>query len=187
MKQVEIIESPKGVYHCEPNISTDEWVQILSDEKLITPNYKTAIMAFYNEPGHKSTCKVLSIKLYGDPIGTQKIKNWITNFGKAVVKYLNRFQIVDSDASERFWLVTMCMGKKNNEGLFETTLRPELVQAIEKLGWNTPVAYTWIPFYMEMADKLLMYKNRRKELVDIVYALGEKYVGYINVSSTNSK
>lgn len=183
MKQVEIIESPKGVYHFEPNISTDEWVQILSDEKLTTPNYKTAIMAFYNEPGHKSTCKVLSIKLYGDPTGTQKINNWITNFGKAVAKYLNRFQIVDSDASERFWHVTMCMGKKNNEGLFETTLRPELVQAIEKLGWNTPIAYTWIPFYMEMADKLLMYKNQRKELVDIVYALGEKYVGYIRNTS----
>ena len=179
MTQVEIIESPKGVYHCEPNISTDKWVEILSDKELTTPNYKTAIMAFYNEPEHKSTCKVLSIKLYGNQTGTQKINNWITNFGKAVVKYLNRFQIVDSDASERFWHVTMCMGKKNDEGLFETTLRPELVQAIEKLGWNTPNAYTWIPFYMEMADKLLMYKNRRKELVDIVYALGEKYVGYI--------
>ena len=183
MEQIKIVESPKGVYHCEPNISADEWVDILSNEDLTTSNYKTAIMAFYNESGHKSTCKVLSVKLYGDSTGAQKINNWITNFGKAVVKYLNRFQIIDFDGSERFWHVTMCMGKKNDEGLFETTLRPELVQAIEKLGWNTPVAYSWIPFYMEMADKLLMYKNRRKELVDIVYALGEKYVGYIR--STN--
>lgn len=29
--------------------------------------------------------------------------------------------------------------------------------------------FTWIPFYEEMAQKLLTFKDRRKDLVDIVY------------------
>lgn len=41
--------------------------------------------------------------------------------------------------------------------------------------------FSWIPFYMEFADKLLEYKNNRKELLDIVYGLGD-YVNYISLS-----
>lgn len=32
--------------------------------------------------------------------------------------------------------------------------------------------FTWIPFYEEMATKLLSFKDKRKELVDMVYATG---------------
>ena len=28
--------------------------------------------------------------------------------------------------------------------------------------------FTWIPFYMEFADKLCFYKNRRSKLVEII-------------------
>ena len=38
--------------------------------------------------------------------------------------------------------------------------------------------FTWIPFYEELANKLLEYKEKRKELVEIVYSLDEKYVSY---------
>ena len=33
--------------------------------------------------------------------------------------------------------------------------------------------FSWIPFYTELAEKLLTYKDQRKELTDIVYELGE--------------
>lgn len=33
--------------------------------------------------------------------------------------------------------------------------------------------FSWIPFYTELAEKLLTYKDKRKELSDIVYELGE--------------
>lgn len=39
--------------------------------------------------------------------------------------------------------------------------------------------FTWIPFYEEMAQKLLTFKDRRKDLVDIVYSLGNEYTDYI--------
>lgn len=43
--------------------------------------------------------------------------------------------------------------------------------------------FTWIPFYMEMADKLLTYKDKRKPLLHLIYALGPKYVGYIKTNN----
>lgn len=39
--------------------------------------------------------------------------------------------------------------------------------------------FTWIPFYEEMAQKLLAFKDRRKELIEIVYSLGGEYTDYI--------
>jgi len=32
------------------------------------------------------------------------------------------------------------------------------------------MAYTWIPFYKELAQKLLQFKNDRKPLVDFIYS-----------------
>lgn len=40
--------------------------------------------------------------------------------------------------------------------------------------------FTWIPFYTELAKKLLEFKNNRSDLVKIVYELDEKYVNFIN-------
>lgn len=177
MKKIKVIESPKGTFSSTINISTEEWKSILANPDVTTTNYKDALMAFYNEPEHKSTCKTLSLKHYGNAKDAQKYNSWIASFGKAVVKHLNRFQIIDTDGAERFWHVSMCSGTQTDDGLFETTLRPEIVQAIEVLGWNKRL--TWIPFYIEMADKLLSFKDNREPLLDIVYKLDKKFVGYI--------
>lgn len=177
MEQIKVTESPKGTYSCNIAVSTKEWQEILANPGITTSNYRKAIMAFYNEPGHKSTCKILSLKHYGNAKDAQKFNSWITKFGIAVVKHLNRFQIIGTNGEERFWHVTMASGKRTEEGLFETTLRPEIVEAIELLGWNK--RFTWIPFYLEMADKLSQYKENRKPLLDIIYELDKQYVGYI--------
>lgn len=39
---------------------------------------------------------------------------------------------------------------------------------------------TWIPFYQEFAQKLLPYKNNRKDLLAIVYSLDSKFTDYIH-------
>lgn len=177
MEQIKVIAGPKGTYSCNIGVSTAEWQEILANSEVTTTNYKYALMAFYNEPGHKSTCKRLSLKHYGNAKDAQKFNSWITNFGKAVVKHLNRFRIIDTDGTEKFWHVSMCSGRNTEDGLFETTLRPEIVSAIEALGWNKRL--TWIPYYIEMADKLSQFKDNRKPLLDIVYALDKNFVGYI--------
>lgn len=177
MEKIQVTVSPDGVYSCEIGVSVEEWEEILSDPTVTLSGYKTALLAFYNAPGHTSTCKTLGQQIYGDNNAGQKFNSWITNFGEAVIRHLNRFQIYGSDGKKSFWTVAMGKGGENDMGWFEWTLRPEIVQAIDNLGWNKH--YTWIPFYMEMADKLLQFKDNRAPLLDIVYQLDDSFVAYI--------
>lgn len=136
MKQIFVKKTSQGTLSCNVEITQEEWKHILLNPDVTTANYKQALMAFYNEPQHQSSCKMLSLKYYGDASGTQKFNSWITSFGKAVVKHLNRFQIIDAEGKERFWHVAMSAGAENEDGLFVTSLRPELVAAIEEIGWG---------------------------------------------------
>ena len=177
MKNIQMIEEPRGTFSSELGVNVAEWQEILSDRQVTTDNYRRALMAFYNEPGHKSTCSALSLKYFGNAKDAQRYNAWITKFGMAVVKRLGRFHVIDTKGEECFWNVAVNPGKDLGQGKFEWTLRSELVQAIEKLGWHQK--FSWIPFYMEMADKLLAFKDNRKALVDIVYSLNKRYVNYI--------
>ena len=178
MKNIQMIEEPRGTFSSELGVSVAEWQEILSDRQVTTDNYRRALMAFYNEPGHKSTCSALSLKYFGNAKDAQRYNAWITKFGMAVVKRLGHFHVIDTKGEECFWNVAVNPGKDLGQGKFEWTLRSELVQAIEKLGWHQK--FSWIPFYMEMADKLLAFKNNRKSLVDVVYSLNNRYVNYIH-------
>ena len=178
MKNIQMIEEPRGTFSSELGVNVAEWQEILSDRQVTTDNYRRALMAFYNEPGHKSTCSALSLKYFGNAKDAQRYNAWITKFGMTVVKKLGRFHLIDTKGEECFWNIAVNPGKDLGQGRFEWTLRSELVQAIEKLGWHQK--FSWIPFYMEMADKLLTFKNNRKALVDIVYLLDSQYVKYIH-------
>lgn len=74
-----------------------------------------------------------------------------------------------------------CLARYVKDG-FEYKIRPELEAAFNKTGilkgvklesMETENRFSWIPFYTELAEKLLTYKDQRKELTDIVYELGE--------------
>lgn len=158
----------------------DEWQEILTNPQITTENYREALLAFYREPEHKATCSALSLKYFGNAKDAQRYNAWITKFGESVVKTLDRFHVFDTKGKEVYWNVAMNPGVDLGGGRFEWTLRSELVQAIEKLGWNQN--FSWIPFYMEMADKLLAFKNNRKALVDIMYSLDSQYVSYIHTN-----
>lgn len=180
MKNIQIIEKPKGTSSCDIGISVDEWQEILTNPQITTENYRKALLAFYREPEHKATCSALSLKYFGNAKDAQRYNAWITKFGESVVKTLDRFHVFDTKGKEVYWNVAMNPGVDLGGGRFEWTLRSELVQAIEKLGWNQN--FSWIPFYMEMADKLLAFKNNRKALVDIMYSLDSQYVSYIHTN-----
>ena len=180
MKNIQIIEKPKGTSSCDIGVSVDEWQEILTNPQITTENYREALLAFYREPEHKATCSALSLKYFGNAKDAQRYNAWITKFGESVVKMLDRFHVFDTKGKEVYWNVAMNPGVDLGGGRFEWTLRSELVQAIEKLGWNQN--FSWIPFYMEMADKLLAFKNNRKALVDIMYSLDSQYVSYIHTN-----
>ena len=180
MKNIQIIEKPKGTFSCDIGICVDEWQEILTNPQITTENYREALLAFYREPEHKATCSALSLKYFGNAKDAQRYNAWITKFGESVVKTLDRFHVFDTKGKEVYWNVAMNPGVDLGGGRYEWTLRSELVQAIEKLGWNQN--FSWIPFYMEMADKLLAFKNNRKALVDIMYSLDSQYVSYIHTN-----
>ena len=180
MKNIQIIEKPKGTSSCDIGISVDEWQEILTNPQITTENYREALLAFYREPEHKATCSALSLKYFGNAKDAQRYNAWITKFGESVVKTLDRFHVFDTKGKEVYWNVAMNPSVDLGGGRYEWTLRSELVQAIEKLGWNQN--FSWIPFYMEMADKLLAFKNNRKALVDIMYSLDSQYVSYIHTN-----
>ena len=48
------------------------------------------------------------------------------------------------------------------------------------------LSFTWIPFYTEMAEKLLEYKDNRKELVKIVYGMDEEDVRFFKDDRKNN-
>lgn len=133
MKEIHIVENPKNCYSCELDITVEEWKELLSNKDITSENCKEALIAFYKEPEHKSTCSLLAEK-YGQ---TKNFYNQqIRRLGEAVRESLNRFRIVEDDGTERYWHIPVKFGRTLPDGRFEWTLRDELVEAMEKLGWN---------------------------------------------------
>lgn len=50
MKNIQIIEKPKGTFSCDIGISVDEWQEILTNPQITTENYREALLEFYCEP-----------------------------------------------------------------------------------------------------------------------------------------
>jgi 5-methylcytosine-specific restriction endonuclease McrBC GTP-binding regulatory subunit McrB len=125
-KQVKI---ENGEYVCDTDVSVEEWRNILQDTTLFNDNYRKWLIRFYEEPDHKSTCKAIGEKYEVSP---QSPNGSITNFAKAVQKKLNRFEIIGTDGQPSYWIIVM-NGKTLPNGLFEWTLRPELVTAIKEM------------------------------------------------------
>ena len=117
-----------GNYICDIDVSVEEWKSILKDETLMDEKYKDWLIKFYNEQGHKSTCKTLGEKYnvsYNLPNAA------IRDFAKAVRKKLG-FEVVGTDGQPTYWIIPMT-GKTVADG-FEWAIRPELVQAMEETG-----------------------------------------------------
>ena len=174
------VVNTNGIYSCdELDITVEEWKKVLQDS-LVYNNYKLWLARFYQEVEHKATCKYMGEKY---KCSSQTPNSVITKFGIAARKILNRFEIQEADGSQTYWVIPMKKGQTVS-GAFEWTMRDELVQAMEELGMTDPeefekkASFTWIPFYTEMAEKLLKYKDNRDELVKIVYGMDNEYINY---------
>lgn len=60
--------------------------------------------------------------------------------------------------------------------LFEILTGSEEVEALidESPSITTEADLSWVPFYTELADKILTYRSRRQELITAVFRVGEK-------------
>ncbi len=118
-----------GEYQCDIDITVEEWKTVLQDKTIINDNCLDVLLKFYAEPEHKATCKALEEKYHSS---AQSFNGTIIAFAKATQKKLNRFQVVRDNGKPCYWIIAM-LGKDLPNGLFEWTLRPELVIAMEEL------------------------------------------------------
>jgi hypothetical protein len=135
MEKLYTKEGPQGTFTCEVDISKDEWLEILKDEA-VPEKYKEAVICYYYMPENKGTCVAVRNRLGKN---ASSLNALIRSFGRSVQNRLARFQVFNEDGSNTYWPIPMKTGKNvssKDEGVFEWTLRPELVAAIrEYLYW----------------------------------------------------
>lgn len=162
MEQIQVTNND-GYFDCNINITSDEWFELLNDPEVTPPGTWKALLGFYNSSEHTSSCRDL------DNSNPNAYMNPIIAFGKRVQKTLGRFQVLPSVGDgETFWVIPM---KGHSGGTsFYWTVRPELVQAIDKV--------------FKIQDKLILdaieqYKQKLRD--DPLYwdgkpgSFGEKY------------
>lgn len=169
-----------GHYHCDLDITKEQWLDLLKDDEIVGYAKETLLKIYYS-PEHKNTCKGIT-----DDGSPQSANSIIMNFGKRVGKKLN-MTIIGTDGKQKYWPFPMKEGVDLPNGLFEWTLRDELVEAIKELWDNNK--FTWIPFYQELAKKLLEYKNKRNELIEFIFSEEglEEFSDYLHLQDKNQK
>lgn len=132
MRQIITLKENKGNLTCTIPIHKEQWIEILNDSDIVTPEWRRLLMSFYYMPNHRATCKQCSEK-YGESVNTYN--SGISALGATIVKKLDIFSIIDAEGKEKFWPVVMGEGKsvKGEIGVFQWTLRPELVEAIREI------------------------------------------------------
>ena len=163
----------------DPGITKEQWKEFVTDRNIFTEDSLIAFACI--QKSTLATCTDMA-----EEFGRTKnfYNNAIWRTGEKVHKLTNCPLSLRSDETERFWSIC-CLGRKLQNGRIEFKIRPELKKSFDETGALKGIEvmekrFTWIPFYTELAKKLLEFKNNRSDLVKIVYELDEKYVSFIH-------
>ncbi len=198
MKEIQVYID-NGEYTCDTGLTVTQWKDILQDSTFVNADRLDMLTKFYNEPGHKSTCRTLAEKYDKETVSApQKYNSLNTQLGKAICKqYSLRFQRVD-DGSDCYWIVAMT-GRELDNGRFEWKLRPEVVEAMESL-LELPLLVSTIDQVRcncETIETYLSDDSHRDFIIErihrgttfLVYNVGDKlhfspsrFTGYVNNS-----
>lgn len=169
-----------------PEITKEKWIEFIQDKNIFNEN---ALITFACIQKAKiATCADMAEE-FGRSANFYNTNNWRT--GERIFKKINCPLSEREEGGNRFWSVC-CLGRSSVQGRWEFMIRPELQEAFEETGMlegievmEKKASFTWIPFYTEMAEKLLEYKDNRKELVKIVYGMDRQFVNYIKDDAGN--
>lgn len=155
-------------------IKEEQWEQLVVDESIFTKNALITFACIQNATC--GTCAGMA-KQYGRSANFYNTN--VSQTGKRIANKLKIPLVLRESGDQKYWPVC-CLARRTGDGHSEFKIRPELEAAFNKTGILKGVKlmeaenrFSWIPFYTELAEKLLTYKDKRKELSDIVYELGE--------------
>lgn len=49
------------------------------------------------------------------------------------------------------------------------------------------MAFSWVPYYKELAQKLIQYRDKRKELLDIIRGIDREYIDFLQKDNDGTK
>lgn len=149
MTIIPLTTAPDGTIYASTGISTDEWLQMLTNGTISNEQLNTLLL-FYREPHHMGICGRMAEKYKGS---ANSYSQPIWQLGRVVRNKLNRFDIkrtaTDGSPTDNsaYWCIPM-IGKKSKHG-FIWQVKPKLCEAIK----------TYL--YRELIS---VYKARRKAI-----------------------
>lgn len=155
-----------------PGITTDKWIEILSNEEITSPKY-LEILAKIRDYGEEFSCSDLADK-YGRNQQYYSKNIW-EDYAHKLEAYATNGLFQTVKKGDRWWpIMFYCRSSKESEkGSYMFKFRSEFKEALDRIGISKYLKkdnlFTWIPFYKEMGDLLINYKSRRSELLDILY------------------
>ena len=129
MQELKQYITPDGWWTADVDISSEEWVTLLRNEDVVRPEARKWLLRFYAEKDHVSSCFLLGKK---NSVSPQVINAVMTNCGRTIQKYLNRFSISDDVEDGNHYLTILMMGKSGGKSGFQLKIRPELCSAIHE-------------------------------------------------------
>ena len=49
------------------------------------------------------------------------------------------------------------------------------------------MSFTWVPYYKELAQKLVQYSDKREELLDIIRSIDREYIDFLQKDGDGTK
>ena len=130
MQEISEYTTPDGWNTADVGISKKEWIDLLNNEDVLKQEYKTWLLRFYKEPKHQSSCYLLGKKYNTDSLS---INAFMTNFGRAIQKHLNRFKVASDDEDGKqhsHFLTIFMMGKPGGKTGYQLMLKEEVCAAL---------------------------------------------------------
>lgn len=133
-----------STYRYSLDISTEQWIALLTDKTVFKDNDITLLEVLYECPGHCQKASLLA-PLLG--VSSHSVLNLqIGRLGKRIV---NKFPDIQFPTREngaiRYWHIPFWGEDAETKGQFLWELRPELKKAIEELSYADEVKIPYIP------------------------------------------